>query len=404
MSNLDKQIGFWLEDVPYVWISGKTKEECYRYYLFSLYNEENLRLYTIENVPISAKQARDMVIASIPPLPSFSIFPFTSAITRNCSLVWVYSSIRNQDIRIQGDNVKTYEERSISDNLVIINPKTDYRIDLDINSLKSQNPLPPAPLDLYRAKSVLDFSGLREVKNNYRSFSPKPVNLEDIHIEALLNRMRILFLHRDTAEAIKYTNVLERYVDLSKSLKYYKTLVLCHGRSHRKYENLDDRRTVYVDPEETSGADLQDTFPSLAFTKKYGNQLFDDALLIKCPSFIFDSNPSGKRRELKSNFWNKLNVVLRMNSKVYIYWPHMDLSESSDTLWGVTVRLIVANSEEYGFKYDGFIETPYSRGGKYIAAYTLTKIGNSKSKESWVYQNGVDPIIADKIFKENLRR
>ena len=67
---------------------------------------------------------------------------------------------------------------------------------------------------------------------------------------------------------------------------------------------------------------------------------------------------------------------------------------------GRVLKMIEAQSRYYGFEYDGCFESPFTLGERRVNAYTWTKIEHSPEEEHWVYEPGVDPLVADAIFNE----
>jgi len=67
MKDFDLTIGFWLKDIPYVWVPGKTLKDCYRFYLFDL-KYENLHLFSTNDHPLPARYYPIIQIHTISPV------------------------------------------------------------------------------------------------------------------------------------------------------------------------------------------------------------------------------------------------------------------------------------------------------------------------------------------------
>jgi len=154
------------------------------------------------------------------------------------------------------------------------------------------------------------------------------------------------------------------------SMTEYQTLVLCHGKKHRKIKGLKGR-AVYVDPSKKVEADVQDIFPSESFTKKYGHVIFNDALLMGCPFNVMVY--SRENFTLKPDFWVNLNKSIKKKGKVYIYWACDILRNNPVKL---TIESIKNNVSLYGFKYDKCTKSPYIRVNEFLndKAHILIKI------------------------------
>ncbi len=419
VDDLDSLIGFWLQRVPYVWVPGKTPETCHRYYIFHG-NKENLIFFT-GNESVSGKNTRGVTPLTTDPLtPSFSLFAFKSKDTdckmvRNCFSVWVYylNPFETGEIRMEGVRLSSWgPSTAVTGKVTVINPKTKYRKEIyleydpelpSVDFLTGETPTPPAfpksqaPLDYHFLETTLWFNDLQDVK---RRLELPYDRLERIHINSLLGRYVINLKDKGrTPETEKYKNVLLKYTGKSENVGRYDTLVLCHGRSHdKKFGNLDKDRTVYVDPEPAAGADLKARFPSAAFTRRYGNQVFKSVLLVNCSSFIFENRSHTK---LDLDFWNELNDVLEIGGKVYIrYGKCRNISELSNEGTGRVLRMIAKNSKEYGFEYEGCDDSPYTLYDRPVETYTLRKTETSPMQEFWVYRDGVNPEVADAIFRK----
>lgn len=94
VKNIDKKIGMWLENIPYLWIGGKSLETCYRFYLLHLnscvvYDKKG---YAIDPAIIVDK----ITINKIKPSETFSIFPIVGDgcnTSRNLFLVYMFNDL-----------------------------------------------------------------------------------------------------------------------------------------------------------------------------------------------------------------------------------------------------------------------------------------------------------------------
>lgn len=139
--DLDLQLGFWLKNIPYVWVPGKTVETCNRYYIFHG-NKENLTIF-LENNPMSGEHHTNIKPLDMNPLtPSFSLFSFGKhpetdcKMVRNCFGVWVYDlnlydigGPRMEGIRLSSSPISA----KVPKKFVIINPSTNYKKEIYLN-------------------------------------------------------------------------------------------------------------------------------------------------------------------------------------------------------------------------------------------------------------------------------
>nr|QBK86102.1 MAG: hypothetical protein LCMAC101_06970 [Marseillevirus LCMAC101] len=131
---MDKRIGFWLQNIPYIWVSGKTPQDCYRYYIFS--SSENLTLFDSNNKSIQAQRVwrKPILPDKDPPKTYWSLFPFEGKdckMVRNYFSVWIHVRMTG-NVRMEGKPILgLYSPSPIEATLTVINPRTNYRKEIN---------------------------------------------------------------------------------------------------------------------------------------------------------------------------------------------------------------------------------------------------------------------------------
>lgn len=126
MDDLDHTIGFWIENVPYVWHPGKTIKSCKRYYIFEC---DGCLVFT-----------RDLTAVSTSHLDageSYSILPLAPSkkydVVRNCFLYHHSNYPSNGNVRMEGEDiVGDIPLVHTPETLTIKNPGTDYSLDVKL--------------------------------------------------------------------------------------------------------------------------------------------------------------------------------------------------------------------------------------------------------------------------------
>ena len=71
--DFDNDIGFWIKNVPYVWVNGKTIEECKRFYILdsnkfiAVFDENNFIVRdpeTVKNKLVEKQVKEDRILSS----------------------------------------------------------------------------------------------------------------------------------------------------------------------------------------------------------------------------------------------------------------------------------------------------------------------------------------------------
>lgn len=125
MDDLDNTIGFWLENIPYVWHEGKTIKTCKRYYIFEC---SDCLVFTRDLIAVSVSQLDAEETYSILPLAPSKKYD----IVRNCFL-YQHSEYPEGNIRVEGRDVSgEIPKISTPKTITITNPGTDYSLDVKL--------------------------------------------------------------------------------------------------------------------------------------------------------------------------------------------------------------------------------------------------------------------------------
>lgn len=184
MTDFDLHIGFWISNLPYLWVPSNNLGECKRYYLsqgkISLFDNHNFI-----GIDITSK-GEDLCI-----LPLGNIG--TCNLVRNCFLsLFVTDSLDDKEIRIEGVKITTPLENKgndLSNGVVnIIDPDTNYIGMWRYYPAQFAKTIPKdviATIKLTTQRGTRSFNNIMDAVKVMRI-----VNKEDykrIHIEALVN-------------------------------------------------------------------------------------------------------------------------------------------------------------------------------------------------------------------------
>ena len=104
MTDFDDEIGFWLRGIPYVWVNGRTIDQCKRFYIvpprtpvitFDKGNEGE----TLTEVKSEIFGRGQHESVSLLPMPEGCQLP------RNCFLIWLGQTILAKTVRLEGQSV-----------------------------------------------------------------------------------------------------------------------------------------------------------------------------------------------------------------------------------------------------------------------------------------------------------
>lgn len=213
-TDYDNLIGFWIKDVPYLWVQGKTPDTSKRFYIsynIGVFDKENhildsqgVQIYTVEG--------------KIDPVETFSLLPFPTKkecdLVRDYFLVWTFFPIQSLhlaitqkekispwtnkvDIRIEGKKVDKSELSRLHERQLKISGTieiTSYNKKLATfpgifgNHLVSTDPkwLESGKLLYYPRddRDPFDFNDITEAKQFY-GLSDQEIT--EIHVQALYN-------------------------------------------------------------------------------------------------------------------------------------------------------------------------------------------------------------------------
>ncbi len=133
--DIDNLVGFWVKNVPYIWVGGKTKEDCVRYYITS---DNDVNYIEHEGQLIPSEQH---LIEKLPLAPIY--FFKLKNIKEDCRWISDYFRVYNRvskkiknlngvDIRVEGKKINPFDlfDLKLSDGLLIINKHNSF-IDVD---------------------------------------------------------------------------------------------------------------------------------------------------------------------------------------------------------------------------------------------------------------------------------
>lgn len=209
MTDFDSHIGFWISDLPYVWVPSDVIEECKRYYLLRVKGLE-LSLFDNHNFMTTDHKTEDLCI-----LPLGNIG--TCNLVRNCFLV--NDTSLKGEIRIAGaGHAFKKDERALNEDDIIngvvniIDPDTNY---IGVWRYYPEQFAKTIPKDIMATIKLTTQRGTRSFNNIMDAVKVmRIVNKEDykrIHTEALINLQRELNGHNSSKSSIINKILLDMY-------------------------------------------------------------------------------------------------------------------------------------------------------------------------------------------------
>jgi len=138
--DFDNIIGFWVKDVPYVWVNGKTYSDCKRFYILDF--TKFISVFDENNKIVSGLDAEKDESKT-----TFSIFPLKMGecnLVRNCFLLhnhdlgrstatvtpeWLNDNFKNAIVKVEGKILTekcVINKRNFEFFFEIVDPKTNY--------------------------------------------------------------------------------------------------------------------------------------------------------------------------------------------------------------------------------------------------------------------------------------
>lgn len=183
--DFDNDIGFWIKNVPYVWVNGKTIEECKRFYILDLskfiavFDEDNFIVGgDTENIKPSNK--------------TYSILPLSVGnceIVRNCFLLYNFGTPKN-NVRVEGKKLSENISDSLNSDFFfnIVDPKTNYQQRIFYYTSIFSNPKYSSPFEVEVPILLNTREGTKKFRNikeaaNIMNLDNK--NIKRVHLDAL---------------------------------------------------------------------------------------------------------------------------------------------------------------------------------------------------------------------------
>jgi hypothetical protein len=124
MTDFDNDIRFWLRGIPYVWVNGRTIDQCKRFYIVPprtkivTFNERNEAESLTEVKTRLFGQALNLT-------DTFSLLPIPEGcqLPRHCFLIWLGKHIQARSVRLEGKNVDFTEFVDFPQEFVIDDPE-----------------------------------------------------------------------------------------------------------------------------------------------------------------------------------------------------------------------------------------------------------------------------------------
>jgi SAM-dependent methyltransferase len=206
VQDFDKDIGFWIKNVPYVWVNGETIEECKRFYILdsikfmSVFDENNFIVGG--NVNSSNK--------------TFSILPLRTnscKIVRNCFLLHNFGNAKN-NVRVEGNELSEKVSNSSNFDFIfnIVDPKTNYQQRIFCYTLIFSNPKYSSPFDVdipILLKTMETTKKFHNIKEAAKLMNLDNKNVKRVHLEALsscYNKLGNSNMSQTLTEIIKDVN------------------------------------------------------------------------------------------------------------------------------------------------------------------------------------------------------
>ena len=204
--DFDNDIGFWIKNVPYVWVNGKTIEECKRFYILD--SNKFIAVFDENNFIVRGNVNSSNKTFSILPLRTDSC-----KMVRNCFLLHIFGNAKN-NVRVEGNTLS--EKVATSPNLDfifnIVDPKTNYQQRIFGYTSIFSNPKYSSPFEvdipilLKTMKTTKKFRNIKEAANIMKLDNK---NIERLHLEALnscYNKLGNSNMSQTLTELIKDVN------------------------------------------------------------------------------------------------------------------------------------------------------------------------------------------------------
>jgi ubiquinone/menaquinone biosynthesis C-methylase UbiE len=109
----DNQCGFWIHDLPYVWIEGKKLESCKRYYIL---DQDTLILHNNKIKKIEDLNEEEIYI------PNINCLPTHKGWAKNYFLISTFKDLSSKDIRVNG-SIINFENTLTLTRYIIVPPE-----------------------------------------------------------------------------------------------------------------------------------------------------------------------------------------------------------------------------------------------------------------------------------------
>lgn len=137
--DFDKEIGFWIKNAPYIWVSDHTKEQCKRIYIIPKDYEYKLAAFDTENNITDVSSIDNNLL-----LRTYCMLPLGNKgcnMVRNCFLVRTDVFDAGHDItplgcvatqgclhniRVEGQPMVVSEPYNLYPNIMVVDPETNY--------------------------------------------------------------------------------------------------------------------------------------------------------------------------------------------------------------------------------------------------------------------------------------
>jgi len=184
--DFDNNIGFWIKDVPYVWVNGKTVEECKRFYILdsikfmAVFDETNKIIGGNTEAIKSTKK-------------TFSILPLRTdscKIVRNCFLLHKFGNFPKNAVRVEGKMLAENEPPKVNPGFIfdVVDPKTNYHQKIFCYTSVFSHPKYSSPFDIEIPITLKTREVTKKFKNIKEAATLMKLdekNIKRAHLEAL---------------------------------------------------------------------------------------------------------------------------------------------------------------------------------------------------------------------------